>query len=262
MTTSPAPHARDVLVRAEHLLHAARGHVLNDVRATLPGYADPSGLARLRRRLGEVGISLTLHDMAAAAREESLARGGVQFALLPAATDRSHITVPLGGATAPGRVRGRRLHLEQLRDSDDVPGAAPRLLVQAEDDVPHVRDALGRAALAAGLAVYQVVTGLPSAEALTGVHEHGDVLVCAEIEAQRNGLEFRPLAPETVRGYRLKVAPSTRARHSCAPSAMQCSRDRIAVAALTESGVAAEVQPEVDRAIGRAARLAVEVLRT
>lgn len=43
---------------------------------------------------------------------------------------------------------------------------------------------------------------------------------------------------------------------------MQCSRDRIAVAALTESGVAAEVQPEVDRAIGRAARLAVEVLRT
>ncbi len=37
--------------------------------------------------------------------------------------------------------------------------------------------------------------------------------------------------------------------------------DRIAVAALTESSVPAEVQPEVDRAIGRAARLAVEVLR-
>ncbi|GAB2623206.1 serine hydrolase [Pseudactinotalea suaedae] len=37
--------------------------------------------------------------------------------------------------------------------------------------------------------------------------------------------------------------------------------DRIAIAALTESSVPAEVQPEVDRAIGRAARLAVEVLR-
>jgi beta-lactamase class A len=37
--------------------------------------------------------------------------------------------------------------------------------------------------------------------------------------------------------------------------------DRIAVAALTESSVPAEVQPEVDRAIGRAGRLAVEVLR-
>ncbi|GAA4419515.1 serine hydrolase [Georgenia halophila] len=39
------------------------------------------------------------------------------------------------------------------------------------------------------------------------------------------------------------------------------STGRIAVAALTESTVPAEIQPEADRAIGRAARLAVEVLR-
>lgn len=200
------PHARDLLVRADHLLDAARGHVLDDVRAALPAYADPSALAQLRRRLSGLGISLALHEVAAEARGESLARGLVQLALLPAPADRSHLTVPLGAGCAPGRVRGRRLHLEQLRGSDDVPGPAPRVLVQGEDDVPHVRDALSQAALAAGLAVYQVVTGLPAAEALTAVHERGDVLVCAEAEARRHGLEFRPLAPTTVRGYRLSMA--------------------------------------------------------
>ena len=200
------PHARDLRVRAAHLLDAARGRVLDGVRAALAGYAYPSALARLRRRLGGLGISLALHEVAAGVREESLARGVVQLALLPAPADRAHLTVPLGGGCARGRFRGRRLHLEQLRNSDDVPGAAPRLLVQAEDDVPHVRDALSQGALAAGLAVYQVVTGLPAAEALTAVHERGDVLVCAEVEARRHGLEFRPLVPTTVRGYRLKVA--------------------------------------------------------
>src|SRR5690606_32652700 len=134
----------------------ARSHVLSDVRAALPGYVDPQVLARLRRRLSGHGISLALHELAPGAREEALARGAVQLALLPAAPDRAHVRVPLGGASVPGRLRGRRLHLEQLRDSDDVPGAAPRLLIQAEDDVPHVRDRLTDAAHAAGLAADQV----------------------------------------------------------------------------------------------------------
>ncbi|GAB2623212.1 LysR family transcriptional regulator [Pseudactinotalea suaedae] len=228
------PHARDVVVRADHLLDAARSHVLSDVRAALPGYADPQVLARLRKRLSGLGISLALPELAAGAREEALARGVVQLALLPAPPDRADLLVPLGGASVPGRLRGRRLHLEQLRDSDDVPGAAPRLLIQPEDDVPHVRDHLTQVAHAAGLAADQVITGLPLSESWTAVHERGDVLVCAEPEARRQGLEFRPLAPAGVRGYRLKLA----ADH---PGAAILLQDRATLLELLAEAVGGEV---------------------
>src|SRR5690606_15629664 len=201
------PHARDVVVRTDHLLDVARAQVLSDVRAALPVHADPQALARLRQRLRGRGVSLALHEDAPAAREEALARGVVQLARLPVAPDRAQVRVRLGGASLPARLRGRRLHLEQLRPSEDEPGDPPRLLIQAEDDVPHVRDLLTQHAHAAGLAADHVVTGLPLAEAWTAVHERGDVLVCAEVEAARQGLPFRHLALDVVRGYRLRVAP-------------------------------------------------------
>lgn len=75
-------------------------------------------------------------------------------------------------------------------------------------------------------------------------------------------LRFRlgaELVSDTI-AVRSKTGTFLHARHE-AGVVETSSGDRIAIAALTESSVPAEVQPEVDRAIGRAARLAVEVLR-
>ncbi|GAA4419519.1 LysR family transcriptional regulator [Georgenia halophila] len=200
------PPARDLLVRADHLLDTARGHVLNDVRAALPPQADPRSLAELRRMLTARGVTVVLDDAEPGAREQLLARGVAQLIVMPVSPDRAQIHVPLGGATVPGTMRSRRLHVEQLRDSDETPGPPQRLLLQVEDDVPHVRDRLTQAAHAAGLAPYQVVTAPPAAEALTAVHERGDVLVCDTEEARRHGLEWRKIVPPIVRGYRVRLA--------------------------------------------------------
>lgn len=81
-------------------------------------------------------------------------------------------------------------------------------------------------------------------------------LLGARVTAGRLGLE---LASDRIR-VRSKTGTFLHARHEAGVIEIE-GGDRIAVAALTESSVPAMVQPEVDRAIGRAARLAVECLR-
>ncbi|HLS64325.1 MAG TPA: serine hydrolase [Ruania sp.] len=81
-------------------------------------------------------------------------------------------------------------------------------------------------------------------------------LLGSRVTADRLGLE---LASDRIR-VRSKTGTFLHSRHEAGVVEIG-DGERIAVAALTESSVPAMVQPEVDRAIGRAARLAVECLR-
>lgn len=198
------PFSRDLIARAEYLTDAARAYLLDDVRAAFPDYADPRSLAELRRELSSAGVQLVLDEVPPDRREAELTDGRLQLALTPAPIDRADLLVPLGAATAGPRPGGRRVHLSALRADPADAGPPPRLLIRPEDDVPHVRDVLVQDAYGTGLGRDQVLVGVVTAEALTAVHERGDVLVCAEVEAARHGLLFRELVPQVVRGYRLR----------------------------------------------------------
>lgn len=218
------PYSRDLVARGEYLTEAARAYLLDDVRAAFPDYADPRRLADLRRQLGAAGVHLVFDEVPPDRRESELAEGRLQLALTPAPIDRAHLRVPLGAATAGRHPRGQRVHLSALRADPGSAQPPPRLLILPEEDVPHVRDVLVQDAYSAGLGRDQVLVGVVTAEALTAVHERGDVLVCAEVEAARHELLFRELVPQVARGYRLRYRedhPSGRVLAEALPATVQ-----------------------------------------
>lgn len=116
----------------------------------------------------------------------------------------------LGAGTAAGELRGRRFHLDQLRRR----GASERVgtvYVDAEDDVPWVRDVLVRAARSAGLRPDQVAVGASRTTALTAAYEYADAIVCTASWAARHDLRWREFGDLDVRrSYAVAVPPGTR----------------------------------------------------
>lgn len=94
----------------------------------------------------------------------------------------------------------RRTRSQITGDGPQLSGNRMRLLV--EDDVPHVRDRVRRAAEASGLLPYQVVTDSSDPVAVAAVLGDGDLLLASAAEAQDLGLHWSPLIePVVVRGY-------------------------------------------------------------
>lgn len=186
------PYASDLVARADHLVEVARAHATDYVVA-LPRDADPRALVAAKRAAEDTQLALGFVEDDPAGRTAALAAGRVAAALTASPPDAASLGGPLGAGTATDELRGRRVHLDQLRRRD--PDARPRVLhLDAEDDVPWVRDPVRRAAGAAGLRPDQVLVGTGRTDALTAAHEHGDVLLCTRAWATRQDLRWRDLA--------------------------------------------------------------------
>ncbi|HEY5821724.1 MAG TPA: LysR family transcriptional regulator [Propionibacteriaceae bacterium] len=151
----------------------------------VPPGLDPRLLASVRR--GLAGIEFVEED--AEVRRRSWEAGRADLALLVVEPGPRTVDVPLGLACAEGE--GAPVPLSRLRRfARDRELPARVVHVDAEDDVPAIRDTVARLAQAYGLRADQVTVGIPRAEAHTLVHERGDLLLCPRSEALRHGLAW------------------------------------------------------------------------
>jgi hypothetical protein len=161
-------------------------------------------------------VALTFAAEPADRRAELVRRARLDVALLPCPPDQEETGAELGAGTAgtavaagtAGDLRGRRLHLDQLRRSGGDEGRPRALHLSAEDDVPWVRDPVHRAARMAGLLDRQLRVGSPDTEALTGALEYGDAILCTRAWAAAHRLRWRPLGDvEVRRSYAVAARP-------------------------------------------------------
>ena len=185
------PAARRLVRAAEVLEHEARTAAHRPLLLAVPGGCGAAALARLIADARTHGVPLRLRVTAPPERAELLHTLEVRVALLAAPPDDATWRVELGlaGAADPGV---RRLYVESLRPGRRDRGPARRIWLQPEDDVPHVRDRLGRLCDALGLrpAQYAMAPDLPAAAAQT--YGTDDLLLCSWNEAEELGLHWRP----------------------------------------------------------------------
>ncbi len=202
------PHATDLVARADRFIGLATGHAEERLRIGVPVDVEVRALGAASTVAAKAGFALDIVFAPPAARQEQLAAGDLDLAFLDAATDAADIAVLLGAGSAPPVTGGvvhpadagpqqadrRPLHLDELRRSRTGPNAQPRtLFLCPEDDVPAVRQMLGRRLARAGLSPGQFQIPDSAAAALTRVYAEGGVVLCAESFAQRHGLSWRPL---------------------------------------------------------------------
>ncbi|SDU66047.1 DNA-binding transcriptional regulator, LysR family [Jiangella alkaliphila] len=193
------PHAADLVARAGHFRELAAAARAAGLSAGIPAGPDPRALVAARRAAAAAGVTLTFTEQAAAERAALVRRGRLDVALLPCPPDEEETGAELGAATAADDLRGRRLHLDQLRRSGGDDGRPRALHLSTEDDVPWVRDPVRRAARLAGLLDDQLCVGTSDTEALTCALEYGDAILCTPAWAAAHRLRWRPLGDVAVR---------------------------------------------------------------
>lgn len=208
--TALLPAARDLVARADRFRVAARAHAPGLALAVPPGLA-PTALAALRRTAREAGTTLTLEEAGPVRRTRLLAARDVDAALLAVPDDEALLGATLGVATGPDArrpvLRGRRVHLEQLRRAAGDTETPRCLHLDAEDDVPWVRDRLRTALGAAGVRPDQLVVGAAESEVLARVLDDGDAALAPRGWAEGHGLRWRALGDlDLVRGYAVRPA--------------------------------------------------------
>lgn len=203
------PHAADLVARAEHLLEVAKSHAAEFVIA-MPPHADARALVAARNAAQPDGLALGFWELSPTERADAVTTGKIPAALLPCPPDEAVMSAPLGAGTANSALRGRRLHLDQLRRRGPTDRAGT-VYLDAEDDVPWVRDLVIRAARSAGLGPDQVVVGAPRTTALTAAYEYADAIVCTAPWAARHDLRWRAFGDlELERSYTLELATGMR----------------------------------------------------
>lgn len=194
------PLARDLLGRADRLvvLFGEEPELVLAVPLDLP----TATRARIRR--GLVGWSgVRFFEAAPAERADAVRGGSAGLGVLATARDEAELVVALG-LGHDDHDPAPRLHLDQLRRPARDRRNPPRAIhLLTEDDVPAVRDPVRAACFAAGLRADQVVLGTSVSEAWTRVHERGDVVLAAAVEARRQEAAWSALAVPVARGYRL-----------------------------------------------------------
>jgi DNA-binding transcriptional LysR family regulator len=202
------PHAADLVARAGHFRELAATTRAAGLSVGIPPGPDPHALVAARRAAAGAGVTLTFAAEPADRRADLVRRARLDVALLPCPPDQEETGAELGAATATADLRGRRLHLDQLRRAGGDEGRPRALHLDAEDDVPWVRDPVRRAARAAGLLDGQLLVGTPATEALTGALEYGDAILCPQAWAAAQRLRWRPLGDvEVRRTYAVAVRP-------------------------------------------------------
>ncbi len=228
------PLARGLVDLADRLEDEAEAARHRPLRLAVPATCSTGVLARLIAEAYGQGIRLDPRPAAPAERADLVRSRQVRAALLALPPAEGAWTVPLGLAVAGdsrAEAGGGALYLDTLRPSRTDREQRPRrVLLQAEDDVPHVRDRLARLRDAVGLRPAQLVVVADLAAAVGEVLSRGDALVCSPAQARDLRLHWRPvgeLAAGLARGYALVAADetdadATRVREQCANAIARC----------------------------------------
>lgn len=195
------PSARRLVSVADALEDDARRGSISPLGLAVPPTCSVADLAHLAAGARLAGHPVDIRIDAQSQRARSVMTGDIRASLAVVAPDQGVWTVPLGLAAAD-RPRSGPVRLDSLRTSRSDLGPVRAVWVQAEDDGPHIRDRLKRAAEAAGLLKTQVRV---AADLITGpaqVLASADLLLCSAHEADALGLHWRPvLEVELVRNY-------------------------------------------------------------
>jgi DNA-binding transcriptional LysR family regulator len=194
------PPARELVQLAEAMEYHAEQAKLRPLSLAVPRTCPVPRLALLDAAARSQGTVLDFRPADPAERAELLRSGQVRAALLAVPPDSADWTVPLGVASRAASGTGP-LHLETLRPSRGR--RTPRhIMIQPEDDVPHIRDPLQQRGHRAALLPAQVTVAASLVAAASRALRAGDFLLCPAAQADELGLRWRPLADEPVaRGY-------------------------------------------------------------
>src|SRR4051812_13963191 len=208
------PFGRDVLGAARRLVLLADELELDVERARLrpvtigvPEDCTTRDLAVADAAAREAGLRIEFVAAPPQRRAQLISTLSVRVAALAVPSDQALWLAELGAAGRRPSVRP--LRLESLRPSRHI--RAPRdgiagssIHIGPEDDLPHIRDVLTRAAFAGGLIPGQIQVDTSTTSALAAVLAEGDLLLCTEAEALDLGLHWRPFTGLDVnRGFTL-----------------------------------------------------------
>jgi DNA-binding transcriptional LysR family regulator len=198
------PSAKQLVQLADAMEHHAEQARLRPVSLGVPATCPVRSLALLDAAARRQGIVLDFRPADPAGRAELLRSRQVRAAVLAVPPAGADWTVPLGAAS-PAGTGPHPLYIDTLR-----PGrgqvSMPRVWIQPEDDVPHVRDRLEQIGHRAALLPVQIAVATSLVAAASETIRAGDFLLCSPPQAAELGLAWRPLAGTPVaRGYRLSV---------------------------------------------------------
>jgi DNA-binding transcriptional LysR family regulator len=194
------PPAKRLVRLAETLEYQAEQAKLRPLTVAVPDTCPVREWAMLDAAAREQGTVLDFRTAAPAERAELVRSREVRAALLAVPPGDATWVVPLGVASATDG-GNRPLHVESLR-----PGRAQRefrrIWLQAEDDVPHVRDRLEQLGHRAALVPAQIAVAASLTAAVSDVLRAGNLVLCSAAQATELGLHWRPIAGSPVaRGF-------------------------------------------------------------
>lgn len=211
------PSARRLIKLADEVELDAERARLRPVTIAVPTGCSTRDLAVADAAGRAAGLRLEFRAEPPVRRAELATTLAVRVAALAVPPDEADWVAELGAAGR--RPSGRPLRLEGLRASrgtgiDTGAGSGPRARREAdagaririgpEDDLPHIRDRLTRAAYAAGLLPGQLPVDASTTSALAAVLTSGDLLLCTRAEAEELGLHWRPFVGRALaRGFAL-----------------------------------------------------------
>jgi DNA-binding transcriptional LysR family regulator len=202
------PSARRLVELVEAMEHDAERARLRPFRLAVPAVCAPRPLARLVAEARRHDVNLDLYPSGPGERAELARTLEVRAALVAVPPGDGIWRVPLGlaGHADPGDASA--IYVESLRASRvERDARRRRIWIQAEDDVPHVRDRVTRLRDALGLQPAQVAVSGSLVAATATVLGSTDLLLCSRSQADELGLHWRPVGEiEVARGYAVTAA--------------------------------------------------------
>ena len=193
--------ARSVTSAAAELEAQARRSRSAVLRVAVPTDASARGLGAFLAATRSAEVNVSTFGADPATRAEAFSSGVVQIAVVTVPAERARWSIPLGVAMATPEESP--FLLGSLRPSRSTRGAMRRLLYEAEEDIPSIRDTLLSFRDANALAPAQLAAAGAVTEAVADVLA-GDLLLSTRMRADELGFFWSPLADVTlVRSYAL-----------------------------------------------------------
>ncbi|MFF1879518.1 LysR family transcriptional regulator [Leifsonia sp. NPDC058230] len=183
------------------------------LRLALPQGIAVADLARLVVDARREGMHIEVVTADPPDRLEQVRLSDVNVAVVPVPPAEAAWSVSLGVAGSD-RSRHGAFFFDTIRPGRMDREDAVRIWLQAEDDVPGIRDRLTRLRDSSGLAPAQLVTTQSTTVATAEVYATRDLLLCPQEQADQLGLNWQPLGDlHLVRGYDLAATDLADADH-------------------------------------------------